>query len=409
MFYGGARRSSGNLCAPPYSPCVRALRVRAEINSHFGASPKCGPSRLDVSPIGRFVIKQDTMLSIRADTLKEFAQALFMAAGVPVEEASILARSLVASNLRGHDSHGVMRIPYYVNFLREGRIRTGVPLEVLRETAAVLACDAGWGFGQVQTPRLIKRLVSKARSLGVACGTLRRSGHVGRVGEYAEMAAGAGLATLAMVNTHGAAPRVAPPGGKSPRLSTNPFCVGVPTRGDPIVLDFGTSVVAEGKVRVHKIAGKECPPGWLLDAGGRPTTDPNQLYENPPGSLLPMGGAQAYKGFGLALVIDMLAGGLSGGWCSRANPEPPLGNDAAFVLLDPKSFGGQEHFITEVTGLSAHIRSCPTIEGVREILLPGDPERHTLAQRSTNGIPLDDGNWKLLAELAAELRVPLPS
>ncbi len=348
------------------------------------------------------------MPTIRAEALEEFARALFGAAGVPEDEASIVARSLVASNLRGHDSHGVMRIPYYVGFLREGRLRTGIPLEVLKESAAALACDAGWGFGQVQAPRLVERLVPKARRLGVACGTLRRSGHLGRVGEYAEMAAAEGLAMLAMVNNHGAAPRVAPPGGKMSRLSTNPFCAGVPTRGRPIVLDFGTSVVAEGKVRVHKIAGEECPPGWLLDSEGRPTTDPERLYSDPPGSILPMGGAQAYKGFGLALVIDMLAGGLSGGLCSRADPDPPLGNDAVFILFDPENFGGREHFVNEVTALSAHVRSCPPIEGVREILLPGDPEHVTLVRRRENGIPLDDGNWKQLAVLASELRVRLP-
>src|SRR2546429_42070 len=169
------------------------------------------------------------MPTIQANELQSFAEELFVAAKVPAEEARIVAGSLVGSNLRGHDSHGVMRIPYYVQFVREGRIHPGASLETLSETPAALACDGGWGFGQVQVPRM---------------------------------------------------------------------------------------------------AGTPCPPGWLLDPEGRPTTDPNQLYVDPPGSILPMGGDQAYKGFGLALTIDMLAGGLSGGWCSRPNPEPPLGNDA---------------------------------------------------------------------------------
>src|SRR6266496_2305674 len=226
------------------------------------------------------------MTTVPAKELERFAGELFVAAGVPVEEAGIVARSLVGSNLRGHDSHGVMRISYYVQFVREGRIHPGAPLETLSETPAALVCDGGWGFGQVQVPRLVESLVPKARGLGVACGSLRRAGHIGRVGEYAELAAASSLAMLAMANTHGSGPRVAPPGGKLPRLSTNPLCVGVPTRGEPIILDFGTSVVAEGKVRVHRIAGKPCPPGWLLDPEGRPTTDPNQLYADPPGSIL---------------------------------------------------------------------------------------------------------------------------
>jgi uncharacterized oxidoreductase len=122
-----------------------------------------------------------------------------------------------------------------------------------------------------------------------------------------------------------------------------------------------------------------------------------------------MGGDQAYKGFGLGLVIDMLAGGLSGGWCSRPNPDPPLGNDAVFVLLDPSHLGGMEHFLREVTGVASYIRSCPTAENVKEILLPGDPERRALAERSRNGIPIDDGNWKQLTTLADRLGVPVPA
>lgn len=348
------------------------------------------------------------MPTIQVDALREFGKALLVSAGVATAEAGLVARSLVGANLRGHDSHGVMRIPSYIAAVHEGRLHPGAELEVLNETAAILACDAGWGFGQVQVRRLIDRLLPKARTLGVACGTIRRSGHIGRVGEYAEIAAASGLATLALVNTHGAIPRVAPPGGRQPRLGTNPFCVGVPTGDGPIVLDFGTSATAEGKVRVLRIAGKQCPPGWLIDAGGRPTTDPNVLYVHPPGSILPMGGDQSYKGFGLGLVIDMLAGGLSGGWCSRPNPEPPLGNDAVFVLLDPRFFGGTEHFIREVTGVAAYVRACPTREGAQEIPLPGDPERRTLAERSLMGIPLDDGNWKQLADLAVRLGVQLP-
>ena len=348
------------------------------------------------------------MPTIDASTLTDFGKALFVAAGVAVDDAEQVSTSLVAANLRGLDSHVVMRIPFYIAALKEGRLHPGAELKVVSETAAVLVCDAGWGFGQVQARRLVHRLIPKAQALGVACGAMQQSGHIGRVGEYAELAALAGLVTIAMVNGHGAAPRVAPPGGKRPRLATNPLCVGVPTPGEPVILDFGTSATAEGKVRVKWIAGQQCPTGWLLDADGNPTTDSAVLYRDPPGSIRPMGGDQAYKGFGLALVIDMLAAGLSGGWGARPNPEPALGNDVVFILLNPALFAGQEHFLREVTGVATHVRGCPTAEGVREILLPGDPERCTLAERSTKGIPLDDGNWKQLVELAGKLNVPVP-
>jgi uncharacterized oxidoreductase len=348
------------------------------------------------------------MPTVRASQLEEFSRALFVAAGIDSSDAQVVSVSLVASNLRGHDSHGVMRIPYYIAAVREGRLHPGADLRVLHETPAALVCDAGWGFGQVQAQRLLEQLVPRAQQLGIACAAMQRSGHIGRVGEYAERAAARGLASIILVNTHGAAPRVAPPGGKRPRLGTNPLCIGVPTAADPIVLDFGTSATAEGKVRVKRIAGAACPPGWLLDAEGRPTTDPHVLYGDPPGSIRPMGGDQAYKGFGLALVIDMLAGGLSGGWCARPNPDPPLGNDAVFILIDPAPLGGADHFLAEVTGLAEHVRSCPTIENVREILLPGDPERRMLEQRSVHGIPLDEGNWSALIDLARQLNVAAP-
>ena len=348
------------------------------------------------------------MPTIDASTLKDFGTALFAAAGVGADDAEQVSGSLVAANLRGMDSHGVMRIPYYIAAVKEGRLHPGAELKVVSETPALLVCDAGWGFGQLQARRLVHRLVPKAQALGVACGAMQRSGHIGRVGEYAELAAGAGLATIAMVNGHGATPRVAPPGGKRPRLATNPLCVGVPTDGDPVILDFGTSATAEGKVRVKWIAGQQCPPGWVLDADGNSSTDPGVLYRDPPGSIRPMGGDQAYKGFGLALVIDMLAAGLSGGWGTRPNPDPQLGNDVVFILLNPVLFAGREHFLREVTSVATHVRSCPTAESVGEILLPGDPERRTLADRSRNGIPLDDGNWKQLVELAGKLGVTVP-
>lgn len=347
-------------------------------------------------------------ITITVAALQGFARDLFVAAGINVADADVVASSLVGANLRGHDSHGVLRIPEYVAAVADGRLHPTAELVVLSETDAVLACDAGWGFGQIQARRLVERLAQKAQAQGVACGTLSRSGHVGRVGEYAEQAAALGLVLIGLVNTHGAGPRVAPAGGIAPRLGTNPLCIGAPATDGPIILDFGTSVTAEGKVRVHKIAGTLCPPGWLIDAAGHPTTDPNDLYATPPGSILPMGGEQSYKGFGLALLIDMLAGGLSGGRTMGPDPEPPLGNDVLFIVLDPARFGGSLHFAHELQKTAAYTRDCPRGDGVHEILLPGDPERRTLAKREARGIPMDPGNWAKLVTLAAELSVATP-
>lgn len=347
-------------------------------------------------------------IAVTAPALQVFVRDLLVAGGIGADDADVVAVSLVGANLRGHDSHGVMRVPSYVAAVADGRLDPAAELVVLSETGAVLVCDAGWGLGQVQGRRLVLLLAPKARAYGVACGTLRRSGHVGRVGEYAEQAASLGLVLIGLVNTHGAGPRVAPTGGIAPRLGTNPLCIGVPAADGPVILDFGTSATAEGKVRVHKIAGTSCPPGWLIDAVGQPTTDPNVLYAMPPGSIVPMGGEQSYKGFGLALLIDMLAGGLSGGRTMGPDPGPPLGNDVLFIVLDPARFGGAEHFAQEIQTAAAYVRDCPRREDVDEILLPGDPERRTLTEREARGIPIDTGNWAQLTTLAAQLSIATP-
>src|SRR5205085_9137545 len=157
------------------------------------------------------------------------------------------------------------------------------------------------------------------------------------------------------------------------------------------------------------IAGEKCPDGWLLDSEGRPTNDPHALYANPPGSILPMGGDQAYKGFGLGLMVEIFTGALSGGPCIREVPITQGGNCVFMLLLDPRHFAGADHLRCEVEGLAEFVTGCPRIEGVDEILLPGDPERRALAKRSRDGIPLDAGNWSELVKLSERLGVKLPT
>jgi hydroxycarboxylate dehydrogenase B len=349
------------------------------------------------------------MPTIAPSQLELFARQLLEAGGASADEAQIVAASLVDANLKGYDSHGVMRIPYYVQAIKEGEVAPGEQLTVLDEGPSRVVADANWGFGQVQAVRLLKMLASRAHDAGLAIGTMTHCGHIGRLGEYCEMAAGQRLVSMLMVNSHGAAVRVAPPGGKAPRLSTNPLAIGVPHGTSPLVLDFSTSATAEGKVRVKKIAGQTCPEGWLIDSDGKPTCDPNSLYGNPPGSILPMGGAQAYKGFGLGIMIEILTGALSGGVCARPVPFPKKGNCVFVLLIDPARFGGAEHFQAEVAQLIDYIKSCPRVEGCDEIILPGDPERRLAEKRQREGIFLDEENWKALMKLATTLGIATPT
>jgi uncharacterized oxidoreductase len=347
--------------------------------------------------------------TLTAPALTELVTRIFEAVGVPSAEAALVASSLVGANLRGHDSHGVLRVPQYVDFLERGEYQIGVELLITREGPAVVVCDGQWGLGQIQAHRLLDLILPRASVLGLAAGAGQRFGHIGRLGEYAERAVEAGLILLATVNNHGSGQRVAPPGGIEPRLGTNPLCVAVPTEEGPIVLDFGTSVVAEGKVRVyHQNGNRPVPPGWLLDAQGRPTTNPSVLYQTPLGSILPLGGAHAYKGFGLGLVLDILAGGLSGGRTCYPGAPAAKGNDVLFLALDPALFAGRDVLVRAATELASYVRSTPRAEGVEVVLLPGDPERLTWRRRSSEGIPIEPGPWERLIGVAERLGVNVP-
>ena len=349
------------------------------------------------------------MPTITPAALESFAEKLLLAGGASAEEASVTAKSLVDSNLRGYDSHGVMRLPYYIQAIKDGEVISGAPLTVISEGPSRVVADANWGVGQVQAVRMLKLLAAKAKETGQGIGTMTHCGHIGRLGEYCELMAGEGLVSLLMVNSHGAAVRVAPPGGKAPRLSTNPLAIGVPHKNAPLVLDFSTSATAEGKVRVKKIAGEKVPEGWLLDNEGRPTTDPNTLYGSPPGSILPMGGTQAYKGFGLGLMIEIFTGAISGGVTARPKPYEKKGNCVFMMLIDPGLYGGAEHFRAEVEQLVEYIRSSPRMEGCDEILLPGDPERKLCERRTANGLTLDVENWNALVAAGQKFGVAAPA
>ncbi|HET6521034.1 MAG TPA: Ldh family oxidoreductase, partial [Geminicoccaceae bacterium] len=256
-------------------------------------------------------------LRVRSEALREITAAVFRAVGSSAEEADKVAARLIEANLTGHDSHGVIRTPQYVEMIREGRLAVNRTGRVVVETEAVAVVDGEGGFGQVVAERSTRLAIDKARRLGLGMAGLRNSGHVGRLGDWAEMAAAENMASIHLCNGTGSWNMVVPFGGRDPRTSTNPFAIAmpVPDGGPPVVLDFATSAIAEGKVRVARNKGVPVPEGCLLDREGRPTRDPNALYEG--GALLPFGFPVAgHKGGGLQLMCDLFAGLLSLGRCS---------------------------------------------------------------------------------------------
>ena len=333
--------------------------------------------------------------------LHDFVSHLFQAAGVSTTDSESITASLVDSNLCGHESHGVVRVMEYVDLLKADELRSEIELLTISETPGLLVTDAQFGFGQVQMRRLIDLLEPKAQTVGVAVGTIKNCGHIGRLGEWCETLAQRGLASWLTVNDNGVLKCVAPPGGTEPRISTNPVAIGVPKSGDPMVLDISTSMVANGKIRVAQISALPCPDGWIIDHNGQPTNDPNVRFAETPGSILPMGG---YKGFGLGLLLDMLVGGLTGG----QSPPAPSGtvecNNVLLVVFDPKHFAGSEHFEQQANELVDFTRNTPTRSG-EEIRLPGDRSLETRKSRLENGLPLDDGTLNALNEVAASLKI----
>lgn len=334
---------------------------------------------------------------IAAAALTSRCEQIFLSAGVAPLVARRVAESLVEANLLGHDSHGVIRVAQYLEMIADGRINPRAEPRIVRETAAAAVIDGGWQFGQVCASYAMEVAVRKAAAGGVAAVELYQSGHIGRLGEYAALAAARGMVGMVTTNNHGGGQGLAPFGGTARRLSPSPIAIAVPGGGDfPIVLDMTATVVAEGKVRVKRARGEKVPEGWILDAGGRPTTDPAAFYGPPPGSLAPLGGAAGHKGFALAFMIDVLSGALGGGGCSRAGETTMRGNGVFLQAIDPAAFGAADSFAEQVAGLAGYVKSSPLAPGFDRIYVPGEIEHETRTKRLREGIEIEDATLAAL-------------
>ncbi len=338
---------------------------------------------------------------IQTERLEALTERIFASLGTPEGDARWIATLLVRANLRGHDSHGVIRIPQYVGALRRGNLNPKPSVRVVRETPTTALVDGDLGFGQVVARHATEIAVAKARAQGLSAVGCSRTNHVGRLADYAELAASQELIALLWVNAP-TAQSVVPWGGIGRRLSTNPHAVAVPGRNGPALsLDMATSVVAEGKVRVKRNRKEPAPRGWLIDAAGEPVTDPEAFYREPRGALLPLG---EHKGYGLSLVVEILGGILSRTGASR--PEPgPVENGVFILCLDVARFLPLEQFHAEVERFITYVKSSPKARGVSEILVPGEPEERTAAERRQRGIFVEDETWNQIQAICRELGV----
>lgn len=328
------------------------------------------------------------MRIIEAEALRAAIEAIFIGLGSERREAELVADHLVEANLRGHDSHGVGMMPDYVCAARAGDLKLNRTLSVSQGPGSVLICDAEHGVGQVMAHEAMEHGIDRVRRAGTAIVVLRNSSHIGRIGHWAEQCAQAGLVSIHFVNVV-APPIVAPFGGTHARLGTNPFAAGFP-RGEerpPIIVDFATSQLAMGKVRVAHNKQVQVPPGTLLDAQGEPTNDPAVMFSDPRGALLAFG---LHKGSALSLTCELLGAALSGATV-QSGPEPGLAvlNSMFSVIIDPAAAGGAATYLASQDAVADWFCS-QNADGTTDIMLPGEPELRTRAQRLQDGIPVDE-------------------
>lgn len=349
----------------------------------------------------------------KAEQLKEIGLKIFRAAGASSKEAEIVSNHLVKANLRGHDSHGVLRIPWYYELIQKGYIKLGTEVEILKDTAITALLDGNWGFGQVVARVAMDIAIERAKTYGLGMVAFFNTYHIGMLGEYSEMAAEQNLIGVTLCN---GSPNVAPYGGKTPLLSTNPLSVAIPAAsGRPVLLDMATSAVAAGKVSLAFQREVEVPLGWIIDKDGRPTTNPADLRpslaEMPipqgrveRGSLLPLGGSlSGYKGYGLSLIIEILGGILAGSGASDEN----RGNGVVTMAINIEMFRPLNEFKEKVSRLIEDVKASPKASGFSEILVAGEPEYREEEHRLREGIYVEEATWKKLKQIASELDTPL--
>lgn len=338
--------------------------------------------------------------TVSAAQLRTQVAGIIAAGGSSAEEARIVAENLVLANLSGHDSHGVGMVPRYIDAVLEGGLKPNSAVKVNLDAGSLLALDGQRGYGQVVGEQAMKLAIPRAKQAGSCILALGNAHHIGRIGHWAEMAVAQGLVAIHFVNVQ-SRPVVAPWGGADGRFGTNPCCIGVPLKGrEPFLLDFATSRVAQGKMRVAHNQGRQVEPGLLIDEHGNPTTDPgvvvvpqsNGLF----GALRTFG---EHKGFGMAVACELLGGALtgSGTWHRPATTARTVLNGMLAILIDPQKLGTQSTFEEEALAFVDWVRQSPPAPGSDGVLLAGEPERAARKERERTGIEIDDTTWEELA------------
>jgi uncharacterized oxidoreductase len=329
---------------------------------------------------------------------------LMLGFGSTPQEVALVADNLIEANLAGHDSHGIGMLPRYANAYLEGGLVPNAHVDVKLDGGSLLALDGGGGFGQVIGHEAMSLGIERATAHGSCIVALANAHHLGRIGAWAEVAVAAGLVSIHFVNVI-TRPIVAPFGGGDARFGTNPFAVGIPVKDrEPVILDMATSVVAQGKARVAHNKGERLAVGQLIDNHGEPTSDPGYAVTEPFGALRTFG---EHKGFGLALVCELLGGALAGGLATHdqgAGRQRVL-NGMLTILIDPARLAVDDgaQFGQETRAFLDWVAASPPVAGAERVLIAGEPERAARLRRSRDGIPIDPTTWNEVLDAARKL------
>jgi len=346
-----------------------------------------------------------------ADDLREYLHRLLASEGATPTNAEIVVDHIVDSSLAGHDSHGVLRIIQYFDEIRDGVIDPqSSPIVVDRsETGCTL--EGNRSFGQVACHEAIRLAVNYAKDRGLGAVAVRQGNHSGRLGAWVEFAAQAGVIGIVTGSSGGGGQWVAPFGGREGRIGTNPVAIGTPGTDEfPMVLDMATCIAPEGKVRHSFLKGQSVPDGWLIDASGQPTNDPSELYATPRAAILPLGGPAGHKGTGLAVMVELLAGALTGAGCARPDVRhngPAQG--VLMVCISIERFRSLDVFRADVKTLVRHLQTCPPMPGVERVMVPGEMEYRSRLQRNRDGIPVPDDAWRQIRALGETRNIEPPA
>ena len=345
---------------------------------------------------------------IDSKKLSKAIRILLQSYGLQRHKSQKVSKYLVDADLSGQSSHGVVRLPLYINKVEKKEINIKAKSKIYNETTSTAQVDGDWGFGQLAADDAIKICIKKALKKNISCVTLKKANHVGRLSDFTSQAAKKNLIGIAFSNLHGTSHVVSPFGGIDRKLPTNPISISTPgtNKKNFFEMDMSTSVISEGKIKIDYLLKKKISKNLIIDHFGKSTNDPKKFYENPKGSILPLGGISGYKGFALSLAVDILGGALSGAGCTGPQ-KAQHGNAVTFIAIKINAFTAIKDFRKKILNLITHVKNTRMQKGFKKILIPGDFERNNRSVNLKRGVKINTTTIHEIQELLKKKKIKI--